>query len=38
MKKIITGLVALSTLVACQDEMYQDDLKKGGSGDRKSVV
>jgi hypothetical protein len=38
MKKIITGLVALSTLVACQDEMYQDDLKKGGSGETNQAV
>ena len=28
MKKIITGLAILSTLVACQDELYEKDLKE----------
>ena len=28
MKKIITGLAILSTLVACQDELYDNDLKE----------
>ena len=28
MKKIIAGLAILSTLVACQDELYDNDLKE----------